>query len=158
MDNVTNFSSTRSKALVVVDDMDPVDALKMHTYIKSQGRGAITEFVENETPYGTYGNYYYRMKKIGVMPMNPRGSKGKNQQKQQSSPLEDRIKQLEMQLESLNASTGHRAAKIAAAAYEQLNYKTRKFLGDMIAKDLPTHTLSYKQEAWLSNLEDKFEV
>lgn len=158
MDNVAKFSSTRSKALVAVDDMDPADALKMHTAIKSRGRGAITEFVENETPYGTYGNYYYRMKKIGVMPMKPQGSKGKSQQKQQSNPLEERIKQLEMQLQNLNTSTGHRAAKIAAAAYEQLNYKTRKFLGDMIVKDLPTHTLSYKQEAWLANLESKFEV
>jgi len=160
MDNVATFKTTRekSKALVVVEEMDPKEALKMHTSIKKQGKGAITEFIHAETPYKNYGGYYYQMKKLGVMPMNPRGSGETQVSAHASNPLEHRIQQLEMQLQNLNVSTGQRAAKIAAAAYEQLNYKSRKFLGDMIAKDLPVHRLSYKQDGWLSSLEKQFNV
>ena len=157
MDNVATFKTTRdkSKALVVVEGMDPEEALKMHTRIKKKGKGAIRDFIHNETPYKNYGGYYYQMKKLGVMPMTPRKSKSGTHA---SNPLERRIQQLEERFQYLNTSTGQRAAKITAAAYEQLNYNSRKFLGDMIAKDLPAHRLSYKQEAWLSSLEHRFVV
>lgn len=160
MDNVTTFktSSEKSKALVVVEDMDPKEALKMHTSLKKQGKGAISEFIYTETPYKNYGGYYYQMKKLGVMPINRRSSGETQVSPQTSNPLEDRIRQLEEQLQGMNTSTGHRAAKIAAAAYERLSYKSRKFLGDMIAKDLPAHRLSYKQDDWLSSLEKQFNV
>jgi len=163
MDNVATFKTTRdkSKELVVVEDMDPEEALKMHTRIKKKGKGAIRDFIHNETPYKNYGGYYYQMKKLGVMPMTPRKAKSDTHS---LDPLERRIQQLEEwfqyeeRFQYLNTSTGQRAAKITAAAYEQLNYNSRKFLGDMIAKDLPAHRLSYKQEAWLSSLEHRFVV
>lgn len=160
MDNVATFKTTRqkSKALVVVEEMDPKEALKMHTSIKKQGKGAITEFIYAETPYKNYGGYYYQMKKLGVMPINPRGSGEKKVSHHDTDPLENRIRQLEEQLQGMNTSAGQRAAKIAASAYEQLNYKSRKFLGDMISKDLPAHRLSYKQDGWLSSLEKQFNV
>lgn len=160
MDNVATFKTTRekSKALVVVEDMDPKEALKMHTSIKKQGKGAIRDFIHAETPYKNYGGYYYQMKKLGVMPMNPRGSSETQVDAHETNPIEQRIKELEEQLQSLNTSAGKRAAKIAASAYEELNYKSRKFLGDMIAKDLPAHRLSYKQDGWLSSLEKQFNV
>jgi len=160
MDNVATFKTTRdkSKALVVVEGMDPEEALKMHTRIKKKGKGAIRDFIHAETPYKNYSGYYYQMKKLGVMPMNPRGSSKTKVSYPISKSLEHRIQQLEAELQSLSVSAGQRAAKIAAAAYEQLNYKSRKFIGDMIAKDLPAHRLSYKQEAWLSSLEHSFGV
>jgi len=164
MDNVATFKTTReksSKELVVVEEMTPEEALTMHTSVKKRGRGAIIEFVHAETPYKNYGGYYYQMKKLGVMPMNPRGSGSNGRQKPTSytsNPLEERVQQLEEQLQNLNVSAGQRASKIAATAFDQLNYKSRKFIGDMIAKDLPSGRLSYKQELWLSGLERQFGV
>lgn len=158
MDNVATFKTSRdkSKALVVVENMDPKEALKMHTSVKSQGKGAIREFIATETPYPNYGGYYYQMKKLGVMPMKPRGPKVPESHKQKS--LEDRIKYLESKLESLSESAGKRAAKIVHQAYDDLDKKSLSFLSSMIARDLPSCSLSWKQEKWLSDLEKRFGV
>lgn len=158
MDNVATFKTTRdtSKALVVVENMNPREALELHTSVKEQGKGAIGKFVKNDTPYSSYGNYYYQMKKLGVMPMKPRKKADAPQTKE--TQLEVRIQQLEKQLQTLNTTVGKRAALVAAAGFDDLNYRTRKFLGDMITKDLPTHKLSVKQEEWLSSLETRFGI
>lgn len=163
MENVTTFKTVRnnSTALVVVEEMEPKEALKMHTTIKQRGRGAIQEFVQNETPYKNYGGYYYQMKKLGIMPMTTRGSYDKSQQQQTAvvptqsriDALEEELRQIKSLLSKVNTTPCDRAISLLSSSYGALGYSSRKFLAYLV-----THNpadLSSKQEKWLTDLEQK---
>lgn len=151
MENVATFKTTRnqSTALVVIDQMSPKDALEMHTAVKNQGRGSVSAFVKNETPYEGYAKYYYELKKKGVVPFKPRGPR-----KQSYSPLELRVQQLEMELAASYLTPSKRAMTVLQSALEEVTGSSRKFLCDIIARDRAS--LSQKQEKWLSDLEVAF--
>lgn len=152
MDNVTAFKTARnnSTALVVVGEMEPKEALKMHTSVKEQGRGAIQEFVRNETPYEKYGHYYYELKKLGVAPFKPRGPRKVTDTQ---SALEDRIQQLEMQISVLSITPARRAVEVLYHSVDEISHKSRSFLCNIIQRN--SANLSPKQEKWLSDLESK---
>jgi hypothetical protein len=159
MENVATFKTSREKstALVAIENLTPREALEMHTSVKNRGAGSVTSFINSETPY-TKNQYYYYMRKLGVMPFKTRNTSNKSVAKtgDKLSQLEQKLKMLEAQIEASNISTGKRAAAIVHVAFDELNNSSRKFLGDMIAKDLPAYKMSYKQEKWLSNLEQRF--
>lgn len=159
MNNVATFKTTRntSTALVVVDDMSPMDALKMHTSVKERGRGAVKAFVENETVYDNYRAYHYRLKKIGVMPLSSRKNKPQHAVKETLpavvADLEQKIKQLELQLQAANVTPAQRALDVLSSGLGEINYRSRVFLANLIAKDYAS--ISHKQEKWLADLESK---
>jgi hypothetical protein len=161
--NVATFKSVRnpSTALVVVDNMTTKEALGLHTSVKERGRGAVKQFVEGETIYGSYSHYYYQLKKLGVMPLSQRGKKSTalvGQTKKVSPPsvvadLEQRIKQLEMQLQVAKVSPAQRALNILSADLNNLGDKSRIFLCAIVSRN--SAGLSAKQEKWMSDLEGR---
>ena len=151
MSNVETFKTTRQStqtALVVVDQMSPKEALMTHTSVKSQGRGAVTAFIKNETPYDSYPKYYYELKKKGVVPFKPRGPKNTVSLR---NPLELRIEQLEMQLAISLTSPAKRAMTLLQENLDQVTGKSRRFLCDVVCYDRAS--LTVKQEKWMSDLE-----
>ena len=153
MDNVATFKTnrTQSTALVVVDQMSPKEALAMHTSVKGQGRGAVKSFVKNETPYDSYPKYYYELKKKGVVPFKPRGQRVATRTE---NPLELRIQQLELQLQSATLTPSRRALDVLESGLKEIAGNSRKFLCDVIRYD--RSSLTNKQEKWLSDLEAKY--
>lgn len=164
MTNVATFKTTRnpSTALVVVDNMSPKEALGLHTSVKERGRGAVKQFVEAETIYGNYGSYYYQLKRLGVMPLSHRGKKSTalvEQTKKVSPPsvvadLEQRIKQLEMQIAIAKVSPAQRALNILSSSLNDLGDKSRMFLCGIVSRN--SAGLSTKQEKWMNDLEGRF--
>lgn len=151
MANVETLNTTHNStqtALVVVDHMSPKDALMTHTSVKSQGRGAVTDFIKNETPYDSYPKYYYELKKKGVVPFKPRGPKNKADLR---NPLEIRIEQLEKQLALSLTSPAERAMTLLKDNLDQVTGKSRRFLCDVVCYDRVS--LTPKQEKWMSDLE-----
>lgn len=151
MTNVSNLDTHRngSTALVVVDQLSKKEVLEMHTSVKGQGRGAISNFVHNDTPYSNYSEYYVALRKKGVAPFKPRGPrKVTNTQ----VALEDRIQQLEMQLAVSSITPAKRALEVLYNGMDNITYTSRKFLCSIIQRN--TASLSPKQEKWLSNLEN----
>lgn len=153
MNNVATFKTGRdtSTALVVVEQMSPKEALSMHTKVKEQGRGAVKSFVKNDTEYDSYPKYYYALKKKGVVPFNPRGPKVVSSPSK--SDLELRIQQLEMQLSAPQITPAKRAVDLLHSSMDNVTYASRKFLCSIVQRN--SATLSPKQEAWLSNLEQQ---
>ena len=152
MDNVATFKTNRdtSTSLVVVDQMSPREALSMHTKVKDQGRGAVKAFVKNDTAYDSYPKYYYALKKKGVVPFNPRGPRAATVTE---NPLELRIQQLEMQLSATKITPAKRAVDLLYSSMDNVTYASRKFLCSIVQRN--SATLSPKQEAWLSSLEQQ---
>lgn len=152
MDNVATLKTSRdtSTALVVVDQMSPKEALSMHTKVKDQGRGAVKSFVKNDTAYDSYPKYYYALKKKGVVPFNPRGPRVATVTE---NPLELRIQQLEMQLSATQVTPAKRAVELLYSSMDNVTYASRKFLCSIVQRN--SATLSPKQEAWLSSLEQQ---
>ena len=153
MDNVATLKTNRdtSTALVVLDQMSSKEALSMHVKVKEQGRGAVTSFVENDTAYGSYPKYYYALKKKGVVPFNPRGPKVAPTKSK--TDLELRIQQLEMQLSAPQITPAKRAVDLLYSSMNNVTYASRKFLCSIVQRN--SATLSPKQEAWLSSLEQQ---
>lgn len=152
MDNVATFKTNRdtSTSLVVIDQMSPREALSMHTKVKDQGRGAVKSFVKNDTAYDSYPKYYYALKKKGVVPFNPRGPRVATVTE---NPLELRIQQLEMQLSATKITPAKRAVDLLYSSMDNVTYASRKFLCSIVQRN--SATLSPKQEAWLSSLEQQ---
>lgn len=146
-----NSGNSGSTALVVVDDMSDKEILDLHTSVKKAGRGAIREFVQNETPYNTYGDYYYRLVKKGVAPFKPREEEHKSTPK---TSLEARIEQLERELSFVQTTPAVRAMNILSENLEEVTGRSRKFLCDVVYHD--RNHLTEKQNKWLSDLEDCF--
>jgi len=154
MSNVETLQTTRQStqtALVVFDQMSPKEALMTHTAVKNQGRGAVTAFVKNETSYDSYPKYYYALKKKGVVPFNPRGPKVAPTKSK--TELELRIQQLEMQLSAPQITPAKRAVDLLYSSMDNVTYASRKFLCSIVQRN--SATLSPKQEAWLSSLEQQ---
>lgn len=153
MDNVATFKTNRdtSTSLVVVDQMSPREALSMHTKVKEQGRGAVKSFVKNDTAYDSYPKYYYALKKKGVVPFKPRGPRVAAVTE---NPLELRIQQLELQLQSATLTPSRRALDVLESGLKEIAGNSRKFLCDVIRYD--RSSLTDKQEKWLSDLEAKY--
>jgi len=153
MDNRATFKTKRNTLteLVVVDQMSAKDALALHTTVKSQGRGSVSSFVKNDTSYDSYPKYYYELKKKGVVPFNPRGPKVPSSSTK--TDLELRIQQLEMQLLAPQVTPAKRAVELLYSSMESLTYISRKFLCSVVQHN--SATLSPKQEAWLSSLEQQ---
>ena len=153
MDNVATFKTNRdtSTSLVVVDQMSPREALSMHTKVKEQGRGAVKSFVKNDTAYDSYPKYYYALKKKGVVPFKPRGPRVAAVTE---NPLELRIQQLELQLQSATLTPSRRALDVLGSGLKEIAGNSRKFLCDVIRYD--RSSLTDKQEKWLSDLEAKY--
>ena len=153
MDNVATFKTNRgtSNSLVVVDQMSPREALSMHTKVKEQGRGAVKSFVKNDTAYDSYPKYYYALKKKGVVPFKPRGPRVATVTE---NPLELRIQQLELQLQSATLTPSRRALDVLESGLKEIAGNSRKFLCDVIRYD--RSSLTDKQEKWLSDLEAKY--
>jgi hypothetical protein len=162
MTNVATFKTTRnqSTALIAVDNMPPKEAFRLHVAVKERGRGAVKQFVENETVYDNYRAYHYQLKKLGVMPLSKRGKNSAVSVKQTQSvadpriqQLEAQIKQLELQLQTVTVTPAQRALDVLSAGLGEINYRSRVFLAQLIAKDYAS--ISHKQEKWLSDLESK---
>jgi hypothetical protein len=153
MDNVTTFKTILDTptSLVVVDQMSPREALSMHTKVKGQGRGAVKAFVKNDTAYDSYPKYYYALKKIGVVPFNPRGPKVTSSPSK--TDLEFRIQQLELQIAVSSITPAKRAVELLCSSMDNISYTSRKFLCSVVQRN--SATVSPKQEAWLSGLEQQ---
>jgi len=154
MTNVATFKSSRnsSTALVTIEGMTAREVLLMHTKIKKGGRGAVTAFIENETSYDGYPQYYYQLKKKGVAPIKPRGTKV--QELTYVENLEDRIKKLEMEIHAVRVTPSQRALNILSSHMNEIGHRSRVFLCQLISRD--TATLTAKQDKWLSDLEARF--
>ena len=153
MENVATFKTSRTQStdLVVVDQMSAKEALAMHTSVKGQGRGAVSSFVKNDTPYDNYPKYYYELKKKGVVPFNPKGPKNEAPLR---DPLELRIEQLEMQLAISLTSPAKRAMALLQENLDYITGKSRRFLCDVVCYDRAS--LTPKQEKWMSDLEAEY--
>ena len=152
-------------ALITLDNVSPKQALNMHLEVKERGRGELSKFIKYETEH-TRSQYYYRMRKLGVMPFKSRDDNKnvvefKSRRTDLVAPQKDRIEQLEKEvqelkklLSSVSLSPSQRALTLLSGHSEQMNYKSQKFLASIISRD--PATLSYKQEAWMSSLEQQY--
>ena len=151
-------------SLVTLDNINPKQALNMHLEVKERGPGELAKFIQYETAH-TPGQYYYRMRKLGVMPFKSRGSNKnviefKSRRTEVVVPedrierLEKEVQQLKQLLSSVSLSPSQRALTLLSGHSDQLNYKSKKFLASIISRD--TASLSAKQEAWMSNLERQY--
>jgi hypothetical protein len=151
-----------STALVTLDNMPAPEARLLHMEVKNRGRGELTKFIKYETAH-TRGQYYYRLRKKGVMPFKKTEAGNKNtvvsfkSSRNVADPriqqLEAQIKQLELQLEAANVTPAQRALDVLAAGMGEISYRSRVFLAQLIAKDYAS--ISHKQEKWLADLESK---
>lgn len=153
---------SNSTALVTIDNMPAPEARLLHMEVKNRGRGELTKFIKYETAHTT-GQYYYRMRKKGVMPFKKLENKKANtvvsfkSSRSVADPrieqLQAQIKQLELQLEAAKETPAQRAIQILSSAYGSLGYRSRVFLAGIVAKDY--NTISSKQEKWLADLESR---
>ena len=143
----------KSTALIRVDIMEPREALRQHVQVKENGRGAIINFVENETIYPAYGQYYYQLKKLGVVPFRKSGVATASPEMHKELSLEEQVLELKRQLAAAKVSPAKRAINVLYHHFEQLGVRSRSFLCTIVAQD--RSTLSNKQEKWLSDLESR---
>lgn len=127
----------KNNALVVVSDMTAKEALDMHSRVKSKGHGAISEFVENDTPYDSYSEYYVELKKKGVVPFKRR-----------------KTTKLVLQPQQRVDSPANRAINILKDHLNSLDTKSRMFLCSIVSYN--NQSLTFKQERWVANLEYKY--
>jgi hypothetical protein len=143
----------KSTALIRVDTMAPLDALSQHIRVKEGGRGAIHNFVENETIYPEYGHYYYQLKKLGIAPFRKSGVATEAPKMPYEPTLEEQVQELKRQLAMAKVSPAKRAVDVLYGQFDRLGSRSRSFLCTIIAYDR-AH-LTAKQEKWLKDLEDK---
>lgn len=145
----------KSKSLIRVEDLSPLEAFALHTTVKEKGRGSIKVFVEHETPYTSYGGYYYQLKKLGVVPLR-KGFSGvvvEALEVQKEPTLEEQVLELKRQLAAAKMSPAKRAVDVLYGQFDSLGTRSRSFLCTIIAHDR-AH-LTAKQEKWLSDLENR---
>ena len=149
-------------SIVTIDDMKPADLRLMHLEVKNRGRGAMSEFIQHETPY-TKSQYYYRMRQKGVMPFKGQSDKNVLEFKGKGGvpANQSRIEQLEFELEQIkqlfnkmSVTPAERAIGLLSKVGTELDDLSRKFLGGVIAKDYAT--LSPKKQKWMSDLEARY--
>lgn len=150
-------------ALITLDNINPKQALNMHLEVKERGRGELGKFIKYETAH-TPNQYYYRMRKKGVMPFKSRKSDAANIVSFKSSrnevvnpqvrELESKLKQLELQLQAMSVTPAQRAMSVLSSGLDEIGYRSRSFLATIIAKN--SATISAKQEKWLSDLESQY--
>ena len=148
---------TSSTALVTIDTMPASEARMLHMEVKNRGRGEVSKFIEYETAH-TPSQYYYRLRKKGVMPFKANSGnknivafKSSRSHTPEVQELQDKIKQLEMALEVAMVSPAKRALEVLVAGMDEIGFRSRSFLASIVAKDY--NTLTPKQEKWLSDLE-----
>jgi hypothetical protein len=96
------------------------------------------------------------------MPLSHRGKKSTalvEQTKKVSPPsvvadLEQRIKQLEMQIAIAKVSPAQRALNILSSSLNDIGDKSRMFLCGIVSRN--SAGLSTKQEKWMNDLEGRF--
>jgi hypothetical protein len=152
-----------STALVTLDDMNPKQALNLHLEAKERGRGELGKFIKHETAH-TPNQYYYRLRKKGVMPLKAHNGGTQNivsfktAYKEPVAPevkdLEEKLRQLELQLHNLSVTPAKRAMAVLSSAIDEIEYRSRSFLATIVAKNCAS--LSVKQEKWLADLESKY--
>lgn len=140
-------------ALIRIDTMEPREALRQHVQVKEGGKGAIVNFVQNETVYPAYGQYYYQLKKLGVVPFRKSGVATEAPEMHYEPTLEEQVQELKRQLAVAKMSPAKRAVDVLYGQFERLGTRSRSFLCTIIAYDR-AH-LTAKQEKWLKDLEDK---
>lgn len=152
---------TNSTALVTIDEMPAAEARMLHMEVKNRGRGEVSKFIKYETAH-TSNQYYYRLRKKGVMPVaSPRtnnknsvvGLKPSRAVSTQVQELEIKIAQLELALKTAGVTPASRALAVLNSNMDELGYRSRSFLSSLIGKNI--RQLTEKQETWLSNLERK---
>jgi hypothetical protein len=152
---------TTGTALITLDQMDPSEAKLLHLEVKGRGRGELTKFIKYETDHSK-NQYYYRMRKMGVMPF-----KGSSQNvlefksRRNVTPEQSRIDQLEFELQQLkqmfgqmSVSPAERAINLLSQVGADIDVRSRKFLGSIVAKDY--QTLTQKQQKWMTDLEGRY--
>lgn len=148
-------------ALITLDQMDPAEAKLLHLEVKSRGKGELTKFIQYETDHSK-NQYYYRMRKLGVMPFK---SSTQNvvefKSRRNVTPEQNRIEQLELELQQLkqmlgqmSVSPAERAIKLLSQVGADIDVRSRKFLGSVVAKDY--QTLTQKQQKWMTDLECRY--
>lgn len=148
-------------ALITLDQMDPAEAKLLHLEVKSRGKGELTKFIQYETDHSK-NQYYYRMRKLGVMPFK---SSTQNvvefKSRRNVTPEQSRIDQLELELQQLkqmlgqmSVSPAERAIKLLSQVGANIDVRSRKFLGSVVAKDY--QTLTQKQQKWMTDLECRY--
>ena len=149
---------SNSTALVTIDNMPAAEARMLHMEVKNRGRGEVTKFIKYETAH-TPNQYYYRLRKKGVMPFKAsNNSKNsvvpfKSSRNNQLQDLSKKIEQLEMQLSAAMTTPAQRALQILQGSLDEITTTSRKFLCSVISYDRAS--LSPKQEKWMSDLETK---
>lgn len=150
---------SNSTALVTIDTMPASEARMLHMEVKNRGRGEVKKFINYETAH-TPNQYYYRLRKKGVMPLKS-AAKNKNSvvpfkssRNTEVQNLSKKIKQLEMQLSAAMTTPAQRALDVLQISLGEITTTSRKFLCSIISYDRAS--LSPKQEKWLSDLETKF--
>lgn len=142
-----------STALIRIDTMEPREALRQHVQVKEGGKGAIVNFVQNETVYPAYGQYYYQLKKLGVVPFRKEGVATEAPEVRYEPTLEEQVLELKRQLAAAKMSPAKRAVEVLYGQFDSLGTRSRSFLCTIIAHDR-AH-LTAKQEKWLSDLENR---
>jgi hypothetical protein len=153
--NVVEFTTVRNhentssegKALIRVDELGKAKALRLHTKLKEEGRGAIKTFVEEGTPYANYSAYKYQLKKLGVMPLHTSGVVKVSE----TEHLHQEIQKLQRQLAVAKVSPAKRALGVLFNQWDSLGSRSRVFLCTIIAQD--RSTITEKQDKWLADLE-----
>lgn len=149
-------------ALITLDQMEPSEAKLLHLEVKNRGRGAITEFIRHETNHSS-GQYYYRMRKMGVMPFKAPEKKNVVEFKSRRTEVssQDRVAQLEKEIAQIknllavvSITPSQRAIKVLSSAEDDLDPRSRKFLGSIIANNFAS--LSPKQQKWMADLESRY--
>lgn len=151
---------SNNTALVTIDTMPSAEARMLHMEVKNRGRGAVGNFIKYETAH-TSNQYYYRLRKKGVMPIAPsRGNNGSVVEfkssravSSQVRELESKIVQLEMALQVASITPAMRALAVLNSNMDSIGHRSRLFLASLIGKNLGK--LTEKQETWLSDLERK---
>ena len=149
---------TTGTALITLDQMDPSEAKLLHLEVKGRGRGELTKFIKYETDHSK-NQYYYRMRKMGVMPFKSSQNvvefkSRRNNISEESSrieALEAEIKQLKAMLAGNQTTPAQRAISLLSNSYEDLSYNSRKFLSSVVSKN--PASLSAKQQKWMDDLE-----
>jgi hypothetical protein len=148
-------------SLIILDQMDPSEAKLLHLEVKGRGRGELTKFIQYETDHSK-NQYYYRMRKMGVMPFK---SSSHNvlefKSRRNVTPEQSRIDQLEFELQQLkqmfgqmSVSPAERAIRLLSQVGADIDVRSRKFLGSIVAKDY--QTLTQKQQKWMTDLEGRY--
>lgn len=143
----------KNTALIRIDTMEPREALRQHVQVKEGGKGAIVNFVQNETVYPAYGQYYYQLKKLGVVPFRKEGVATEAPEVRYEPTLEEQVLELKRQLAAAKMSPAKRAVDVLYGQFDSLGTRSRSFLCTIIAHDR-AH-LTAKQEKWLSDLENR---